>query len=263
MGGPAALACVGVGSPKSLPWQGRSGWVAASRFLMTLAMILKTRPFPMSTLSLLELFGAFMGACFALWLVSVSLPAPTLALRAPLAAWAPAVLAYVRGPGRLASLGLLLLRLSIGVLMIHHGQEKLADPQQFANTYVASLQLPFPLFFAYVAGFSELIGSWLVIFGLFTPLGALALSGTMTVAAYQHISTAGLNIYVLELVMLYLGGSLALLLNGPGRFSFDAGIVPSVLEGFTASLDAEAMVSPLDAAELAVIPVPAERSDRA
>ena len=36
----------------------------------------------------------------------------------------------------------------MGVLMIHHGQENLADPQQFANTYVASLHLPFPLFFA-------------------------------------------------------------------------------------------------------------------
>jgi putative oxidoreductase len=87
----------------------------------------------------------------------------------------------------LASAGLLLLRLSVGVLMIHHGQEKLADSQQFANTYVASLHLPFPLFFAYAAGCSELIGSWLLILGLLTPLGALALSSTMTVAAYQHI----------------------------------------------------------------------------
>jgi putative oxidoreductase len=230
---------------------------------MTLAMILKTRPFPMSTLTLLELFGAFMGACFALWLVSVSLPAPALALPAPLAAWSPTVRAYVRGPGRLASLGLLLLRLSIGVLMIHHGPAKLAAPPQFAHTYVASLHLPFPLFFAYVAGFSELIGSWLVIFGLLTPLGALALSGTMTVAAYQHISTAGLNIYVLELVMLYLGGSLALLLNGPGRFSFDAGIVPAVLDGFTASLDSQPMPTPVDGTELAMVAIPVDRSNRA
>jgi putative oxidoreductase len=116
---------------------------------------------------------------------------------------------------------LLLLRLTVGVMMIHHGQEKLADPQAFASTYVASLHLPFPLFFAYVAGFSELIGSWLLILGLFTPLGALAISGTMAVAAYQHISTAGFNIYVLELVTLYLGGALALLLLGPGLFSAD------------------------------------------
>jgi len=210
----------------------------------------------MSTSTLIELFGGFMAACFALWFVTVGLPSPRRALGAGVAAASPAVVAYLQRPGRLASLGLLLLRLSVGVLMIHHGQEKLADPQQFANTYVASLHLPFPLFFAYAAGFSELIGSWLVILGLFTPLGALALAGTMTVAAYQHISTAGLNIYVLELVLLYLGGSLALLLNGPGRFSFDAGMVPALLAdpNAAAELDAE----PASPTGAVLVPVPVE-----
>ena len=51
----------------------------------------------------------------------------------------------------------------------------------------------------------------------------------MAVAAYQHILTGGFNIYVLELVLLYLGGSLAILLTGPGRFSFDAGMAPFLL----------------------------------
>jgi putative oxidoreductase len=157
----------------------------------------------------------------------------------------------------------LLLRLSVGVLMIHHGQEKLADPQQFATTYVASLHLPFPLFFAYAAGFSELIGSWLVIFGLLTPVGALALSGTMTVAAYQHISTAGFNIYVLELVLLYLGGSLALLFIGPGRFSFDARILQAMLGGdLNAANDVEPAFSSQDAGELRSIPVTVNSSAR-
>jgi putative oxidoreductase len=64
---------------------------------------------------------------------------------------------------------------------------------------------------------------------MLTPLGALALTGTMATAAYQHILTAGLNIYVLELVVLYLGGSLALLLTGPGRFSFDAAMGAELL----------------------------------
>ena len=192
----------------------------------------------MTTTILLELLGGFMAACFALWFVTLSIPAPARSLRRWAGSLIPSLQAYVLTPGRLASLGLLLLRLSVGVMMIHHGQEKLADPQQFASTYVASLHLPFPLFFAYAAGFSELIGSWLVIFGLLTPLGALALTGTMAVAAYQHISTAGLNIYVLELVALYLGGSLALLLVGPGRFSFDAGMVAELVAG-GADVDAD------------------------
>lgn len=208
----------------------------------------------MSTSTLLELFGGFMAACFALWFVSVGMASPGPTLQKRLTAVAPALRVYLQRPGLLASFGLLLLRLSIGGLMIHHGQEKLADPQQFANTYVASLHLPFPLFFAYAAGFSELIGSWLVILGLLTPLGALALSGTMTVAAYQHISTAGFNIYVLELVLLYLGGSLALLFNGPGRFSFDAGIVPALLDDLGADAGSEAVFT-RDTGELRTVPV--------
>ena len=222
----------------------------------------------MSTPTLLELFGGFMAACIALWFiamnryVAIDRPTSRAAPLAGLTAVAPAVRAYLQRPGLLASVGLLLLRLSIGGLMIHHGQEKLADPQQFANTYVASLHLPFPLFFAYAAGFSELIGSWLVILGLLTPVGALALSGTMTVAAYQHISTAGFNIYVLELVLLSLGGSLALLFNGPGRFSFDAGIVPVLLDDLSESAASDAGVSSGEAGELRPIPISVNSGSR-
>ena len=147
--------------------------------------------------------------------------------------------------------------------MIHHGQEKLADRQQFANTYVASLHLPFPLFFAYAAGCSELIGSWLVILGLLTPLGALALSGTMTVAAYQHISTAGFNIYVLELVLLYLGGSLALLFNGPGRFSFEAAMVPALLDDLSVDKHSDPEVASPTGALLVPVPVELNLSNQA
>jgi len=194
----------------------------------------------MTTPLLLELFVAFLAAGLALWFVVINRSsAPEAATPSPASfpfaglldsGSLRSILArYVQPAGRLSSVGLLLLRLTIGVMMIHHGQEKLADPQQFANTYVASLHLPFPLFFAYAAGFSELIGSWLLILGLLTPLGALAITGTMSVAAYQHILTAGFNIYVLELVVLYLGGSLALLLLGAGRISFDGAIVHDLL----------------------------------
>jgi len=195
----------------------------------------------MSTSLVLELFSGFLAACIALWFIVLSRSAPLQEALAPAApGWLSALGGstrirralgfYVLRQGLLANIGLLALRLAIGGMMIHHGQEKLADPQQFADTYVASLHLPFPLFFAYAAGFSELIGSWLLILGLLSPLGALAITGTMSVAAYQHILTAGFNIYVLELVVLYLGGSVALLLIGPGRFSFDGAIVADLME---------------------------------
>jgi putative oxidoreductase len=84
----------------------------------------------------------------------------------------------------------------------------------------------------------------------------------MTVAAYQHIYTAGFNIYVLELVLLYLGGSLALLCNGPGRFSFDAGMVPAVLDQLTAAAPDDADFISDPSGELIAIPVSVNPSSR-
>lgn len=191
----------------------------------------------MTTLSLMEAFLAFLTATVALWFVVIS-PRPELASPAAAAAQAPARLAallsrlrpYLLRHGLVASLGLLALRLAVGVMMIHHGQDKLADPAGFAANYVIPLHLPFPLLMAKAAGYAEVFGSWMLILGVLTPLGALALIGTMAVAAYHHILTSGLNIYVLELVVLYLGGSAALLLLGPGRISFDAGMAAGLAD---------------------------------
>jgi len=70
-----------------------------------------------------------------------------------------------------------------------------------------------------------------VILGLLTPLGPLAPAGTMATAGYQHSLTAGLNIYVPKLLVLHLGGSLALLFNGPGRFCLYAGMGSELISG--------------------------------
>ena len=43
------------------------------------------------------------------------------------------------------SFGLLILRLSIGTMLIHHGYEKTADIENFANAFVRPLGLPFPI----------------------------------------------------------------------------------------------------------------------
>ncbi|MCP9858937.1 MULTISPECIES: DoxX family protein [unclassified Cyanobium] len=201
----------------------------------------------MTTTLLLEIFAGFFTAFIALWMLALNRPAASAAAfinveesaaaadSAMASRLRQALSSYVLREGRLANTGLLILRLAIGAMMIHHGQDKLADPQAFATNYVVPLHLPFPLFLAQVAGYSEILGSWLLILGLLSPLGALALTGTMGVAAYHHILTSGLNIYVLELVVLYLGGSLALLLVGPGRYSFDAGIVEGLLADSSAS----------------------------
>merc|ERR1711990_1001050 len=57
---------------------------------------------------------------------------------------------------------LLILRVITGTVLIHHGFEKLANIENFADAFVRPLHLPFPIFLSYVAAFSEIGGSWLL-----------------------------------------------------------------------------------------------------
>ena len=117
------------------------------------------------------------------------------------------------------SFGLLILRLSIGTMLIHHGYEKTADIENFADAFVRPIGIPFPIIASYIAAYSEIYGSWLLIAGLLTRFGALAVVGTITVAIYHAIVTAGFNIYLLELLVLYFGGAFCILCYGGGAFA--------------------------------------------
>ena len=115
----------------------------------------------------------------------------------------------------------LVLRVFTGALLIHHGFEKLNDINNFADAFVRPLHLPFPITLSYVAAASEIGGSWLLILGLATRFGAIAILGTMSVAIYHAIATSGFNIYLLELLALYFAAAFSIILLGPGRFSAD------------------------------------------
>tara|TARA_Y100001968_G_scaffold32677_1_gene25145 strand:- start:293 stop:796 length:504 start_codon:yes stop_codon:yes gene_type:complete len=113
------------------------------------------------------------------------------------------------------------LRVFTGALLIHHGFEKLNDINNFADAFVRPLHLPFPVTLSYMAAWSEIGGSWLLILGLGTRFGATAILGTMSVAIYHAIITSGFNIYLLELLALYFGSAFSIILLGPGMFSAD------------------------------------------
>ncbi len=115
----------------------------------------------------------------------------------------------------------LVLRVFTGALLIHHGFEKLNDINNFADAFVRPLHLPFPVTLSYVAAASEIGGSWLLIIGLATRLGASAILGTMAVAIYHALVTSGFNIYLLELLALYFASAFSIILLGPGIFSAD------------------------------------------
>ena len=106
-------------------------------------------------------------------------------------------------------------------MLIHHGYEKLDNIENFADAFVRPINLPFPIISSYVAAFSEIVGSWLLITGLATRLGGLAVMGTISVAIYHALVTSGFNIYLLELLVLYWGGAACIVLNGGGKFAID------------------------------------------
>ena len=124
-------------------------------------------------------------------------------------------------PDSLAQVGWTGLRVIVGLMMIHNGLDKLADIEGFATAYVEVIGLPFPIFFAYCAALTELIGAPLLALGLFTRPAALALFGTMSVAIYHHILVAGFSVPYLELSAIYAACFAFYTINGAGRYSID------------------------------------------
>ncbi|XGV96793.1 MAG: DoxX family protein [Leptolyngbya sp. BL-A-14] len=128
-------------------------------------------------------------------------------------------------PNLLSQASLALFRAVVGIVMIHNGLDKLSNIESFAQAYVQVIGLPFPIFFSYLAAFTELIGAPLVALGLLTRPAALGLFSTMCVAMYHHILVAGFSIPYLELSAVYAVCFLFFVVNGGGLFSTDALIV--------------------------------------
>jgi len=145
------------------------------------------------------------------------------------------VLRHDSVPPRWSQLGWTVLRVVAGLFMIHNGLDKLADIEGFAAAYVEVIGLPFPIFFSYVAAYTELIAAPLVALGLFTRPAALSLVATMAVAMFHHIKVAGFSIPYLELSAIYAAIFLAFAVNGGGWFSLDQLLVNGIEAGLNRS----------------------------
>lgn len=118
--------------------------------------------------------------------------------------------------------GKLVLRLSVGVLMLLHGIYKLLNGVDGIGGMLAGMGLPSIL--AYGVYLGEVVGPLLVILGLYTRLGALLILGNMVVAvALAHRdelwSLGQMGGWAIELQGLFLFGALAIMLLGAGRYS--------------------------------------------
>ncbi len=124
------------------------------------------------------------------------------------------------------SLGLLVLRVFVGVAFWFHGFGKLEQLTPFA----AEFQIPLSL--AAVAAYTQMIGALLLIAGLCTPAAALGLGSTMAVAMTMLIARGERFVdpggHSWEASAFYLIATVTLLVAGPGRWSLDALFLRSV-----------------------------------
>ena len=127
------------------------------------------------------------------------------------------------------SIGLLLLRLAIGLAFVAHGTQKLFGwfgGYGLAGTsgFFAKLGFPAGKRHAFMAGLAEAGGGLLLVLGLLTPLGTLAIVSAMLVAIMTvHLPKgffASNGGYELPLIMA--AGAVCLAFTGPGAYSLDA-----------------------------------------
>ena len=123
---------------------------------------------------------------------------------------------------RYDDIGKLVLRLSIGILLLMHGLHKLMHGIGGISAMVQANGWPF--WVAYGVFLGEVIAPALMIVGLMTRASAVLVVVNMLVAIYLshshqifHLTKSGG--WLLELQGLYLFGALAVALLGAGRFS--------------------------------------------
>lgn len=126
------------------------------------------------------------------------------------------------------SIGLLVLRVPIGIIFMAHGAQKLfgaygGDGLQATAEFMATLHMGPGIFLAILVGAVEFFGGLMLVLGLLTRLAALALSIDMLVAIakvhFPHGLFAQNGGY--EFALSLLAASLALLISGPGCLACD------------------------------------------
>lgn len=120
-------------------------------------------------------------------------------------------------------IALLLLRIVVGTAFILHGAPKIGH----ASTWMDEMRFHPAAELQVMAAIAEFCGGWALLFGIATRLAAALISGDMLVAiaavhlpAHQpFVASHGAS---MELPVVYLIGTIAIIIAGPGRWSVDA-----------------------------------------
>ena len=127
------------------------------------------------------------------------------------------------------NLGLLIIRLVVGILFIGHGAQKLFGwfggyGLKGTGGWFDSIGMKPGITMALLAGLTELVGGILFALGLLTPLAGIIIAGTMVMAILKVHGPNGLwataNGYEYNLTLLAIAIGIALI--GPGQYAVDA-----------------------------------------
>ncbi|GAB4585113.1 DoxX family protein [Nocardia sp. IFM 10818] len=131
------------------------------------------------------------------------------------------------GSGQLGyDAGLLVLRLALGLTIAAHGAQKLfgwfgGGGISGTGKFFTGSGYPAGDVMAVIAGLSETLGGLALALGLFTPLAAAAVLGTMINAIAVHGTDSFFAPEGFEYELLLALGAAALALAGPGRIAVD------------------------------------------
>jgi putative oxidoreductase len=123
-------------------------------------------------------------------------------------------------------LGKLILRVTVGGLLLFHGMHKLLNGIEPIKAMVAAHNIPDAV--AYGVYLGEIVGPVMVILGLFSRLGGALIVINMAMAVAlagmgQLFAFNAMGGYALELEALFLFGGLSVMLLGAGRYSVGGG----------------------------------------
>lgn len=122
-------------------------------------------------------------------------------------------------------LGKLILRLTLGILLVLHGIAKVRYPDGSLNFISGQLaNVGLPSFLAYGAYIGELIAPILLIVGIYSRLAAVAIIGNMLFAiglvhTHELFSLTQMGGWALELQGFFLFSAVAIVFLGSGRFA--------------------------------------------
>ena len=132
-----------------------------------------------------------------------------------------------------ADVGLLMLRLGVGIIFLYHGWPKLNPNSMMKGTagfggFLKQMGVPLPMFFAWVVALLETVGAVLLILGLGTRILAVGFAITMLVAIllakirFMKLPFAAQQATGWEFDFALFTGALTLLFTGAGSIALDS-----------------------------------------